>query len=217
MTMKRHWKGILSVAVPMAAWIAVYSSPAAAQQVIREPADPADWRPRSVFGNAVLLGGGVGGFTGEYARDVAGTVGAWGLKYVAGTRSLIGGELGYTGGANYVDGTPSTEDYLLGSSFDAIVRAGYPMPLHSALVSPFAFAGGGWTRYDLINEEPVLGVLASDTDNQFTIPMGIGVSAGYRGFFAEARGTYRQAFDEELFIDEDMSTWGVSLSLGGEF
>jgi hypothetical protein len=214
--MKRHWKGILGVAVPLAAWIAIYSPPAGAQQVIRQPADPADWRPRSVFGNAILLGGGFGNFTGEAVRDVTGPVGAWGLKYVAGTRSIIGGELSYTGGLNSLDNTIS-DDYLLGSSFDANIRASLPFPLHSSLVSPFVFGGGSWTRYDLVNEEPVFGVLATDTDNQFHIPLGAGVMGGYRGFIAEARATYRQAFDEELFGDQDMSTWGVSLSLGGEF
>jgi hypothetical protein len=215
--MKRHWKGFWSVALPLASWIAIYSPAAGAQTVIREPADPADWRPRSVFGNAVLLGGGFGNFTGEYARDVTGPVGAWGLKYVAGTRSIIGGELAYVGGINSLDGTPSDDDYLLGSSFDANIRAALPFPLHSALVSPFVFAGGGWTRYDLVNEEPDFGVLTSSTDNQFTIPMGAGVMGGYRGFIGELRAVYRQAFDEELFNDQDMSTWGVSLSLGGEF
>jgi hypothetical protein len=47
--------------------------------------------------------------------------------------------------------------------------------------------------------------------------MGAGVMGGYRGFIGELRAVYRQAFDEELFNDQDMSTWGVSLSLGGEF
>jgi hypothetical protein len=214
---KRYWKVLGMVALPLLAGIALYSPPAAAQQVIRTPADPAAWQPRSVFGNAVLLGGGYGNFTGDYAKDVTGAAGGWGLKYVAGTRSVLGGELGYTGGVNSLEGTASNDDYLLSSSFDAIIRAGWPIPISSALVSPFAFAGGGWTRYDLINEAPANGVLTSGTDNQFTVPMGLGIMGGYRGFIAEARATYRQAFDEELFGDRDMSTWGVSLSLGGEF
>jgi hypothetical protein len=47
--------------------------------------------------------------------------------------------------------------------------------------------------------------------------MGVGFAAGYRGFMAETRLTYRQAFDEDLFLDRDMSTWGMTFSIGGEF
>jgi hypothetical protein len=212
----RCWKVLGSVALPLAAWVALYSPPAEAQTVLRQPADPEAWQPRSVFGNAVLLGGGFGNFTNDYARDVTGPAGAWGLRYVAGTRSVIGGEVSYMGAANWLDGTTGDDDYLLSSSFDANVRAGWPIPLNSTLLSPFAYAGGGWTRYDLINEIPS-GIVASDTDNQFTIPMGVGFAVGYRGFMAETRFTYRQAFDEDLFLDRDMSTWGMSFSLGGEF
>jgi len=215
--MKRCWKVFGSVALPLAAWIALYSPPAGAQTVIRQPADPAAWQPRSVIGNAVLLGGGFGNFTGDYANDVTGTAGAWGLKYVAGTRSIIGGELGYTGGVNTLDGTATDDDYLLSTTFDAAIRAGLPIPLQSALVAPFVFGGAGWTRYDLVNEIDTLGVVASSTDHQFTMPFGAGVAAGYRGFIGEVRGIYRQAFEEDLFLDRDMSSWGVSFSLGGEF
>jgi hypothetical protein len=163
-----------------------------------------------------MLGGGFGNFTGDYLNQQTGPVGAWGLKWVGGTRSVIGGELGYVGGINTLEGT-ITDDYLLSTSLDAALRVGWPMPLHSALVAPFAFGGAGWTRYNLINEGPSRGVLTSETDHQFTIPMGVGIGFGYRGFMAEARGTYRQAFDEELFGTRDMSTWGVSLGIGGEF
>jgi hypothetical protein len=213
---KRYWKVLGSVALPLAAWVALYSPPARAQTILRQPADPAAWQPRSVFGNALLLGGGFGNFTNDYARDVTGPAGAWGLRYVAGTRSVIGGELSYAGAANTLDGTAIDDDYLLSSSFDANLRAGWPIPLGSALLSPFAYAGGGWTRYDMINYIPS-GIVASETDNQFTIPMGAGLAVGYRGFMGEVRGTYRQSFDEDMFLDRDMSTWGMSLSLGGEF
>ncbi len=212
---KRYSKVFLGVALSVVAWTALPGL-AGAQQVIREPADPAAWRPPSRVGNGVMVGGGFGNFTGDVSRDETGPVGAWGLKWIGGTRSVIGGEIGYVGGINTLAGTIS-DDYLLSTSFDAALRLGWPVPLHSALIAPFAFGGGGWTRYGLVNEGPSRGVLTTGTDHQFTIPMGVGINVGYRGFLAEARGTYRQAFDDELFGSADMSTWGVSLGLGGEF
>jgi hypothetical protein len=215
--LNRCWKVLGSVvALSLAAWVALYSPPAGAQEILRQPADPEAWQPRSVFGNAVLLGGGFGNFTDDAARDVTGAAGGWGLRYVAGTRSVIGGEISYTGAANSIDGTTIGDDYLLSSSFDANLRGGWPIPMGSTLLSPFAYIGAGWTRYDLINEVPT-GILASDTDNQFTIPMGAGFAVGYRGFMAETRITYRPAFSEDLFGDTDMDTWGMTFSLGGEF
>jgi hypothetical protein len=37
------------------------------------------------------------------------------------------------------------------------------------------------------------------------------------GFVAEARGNYRQTFDEELIGDSVMSNWSVGLNVGGGF
>jgi hypothetical protein len=213
--MAKTWKGLWSVALTVAAWSAV-RSPAEAQTVIRDPADPAAWRPGSRVGNAVMLGGGFGNFTGDYLMDQTSPAAAWGLRWVGGTRSVIGGEFAYLGGINSLQGTV-TDDYLLSINVDGSVRVGWPMPVHSALLAPFAFGGVGWTRYGLVNQGPNRGVLTSGTDHQVTIPMGLGFGFGYHGFMAEARGTYRQAFEEELFGSRDMSTWGVSLSLGGEF
>jgi hypothetical protein len=179
--------------------------------------EPGEWRPRSVFGNAVLVGGGIGDFTSETARGATSLGGDWGLRLVSGTRSVLGGELGYVGGANPLDSTATTDDYLLSNGVQGAVRVGIPIALRSALIAPFAFGGIGWTRYDLVNDGPEGGDLVSLDDNQFVIPMGVGIAAGFRGFLAEARGSYRQAYDEEVFGGADMSTWALTLNLGGEF
>jgi hypothetical protein len=210
-----YWKGLGSVALTLVVGIAMHS-PAEAQTLIRESKDPTAWRPESRAGNAVTLGGGFGNFTGDYVRDQTGPVGAWGVRLMGGTRSVIGGEFGYVGGINRLAGT-GNDDFLLSTSFDGALRFGWPVPLHSALIAPFAFGGLGWTHYNLLDDGPSRGVLASESDNQLIVPMGVGFGFGYRGFMAEARGTYRQAFDEDLFGSRDMSIWSVSLSVGGEY
>ena len=189
-------------------------TPMTAPPEIREPAE---WRPPSRIGTAVLLGGGLGDFTGETAQGATGMAGAWGLRLVSGTRSILGGELAYVGGVNPLDATAASDDYLLATGAEGAVRLGIPVALRSGVVAPFAFGGIGWTRYNLVNDTPDRGDLSAADDHQIMVPVGVGLAAGYRGFLAEARGSYRQAFEDDLIGSDDMSTWAVSLNLGGEF
>ena len=63
-----------------------------------------------------------------------------------------------------------------------------------------------------------------DNDNLMTVPLGVGLMAGYGGFVADARFTYRYAIGSDMlgptengFDDNSLSNWSLGGSLGFEF
>jgi hypothetical protein len=178
---------------------------------------PGRWEPRSRIGLAVLVGGGVADFANETVSRSTGAGGAWNLRITSGTRLPFAWEAAYVGGAHDVTGTGiGQDDYLVHNGAEASLRLNAPMVMGSALLAPFAAGGVGWNRYDLVNASSTTERLTSQ-DDQLVTPVALGLTFGYRGFTAEARGTYRFAFADDMFAGQDMSNWNASVGVGAEF
>jgi hypothetical protein len=193
----------------LAALLTLAGRSARAQEVIA-------WPPRSGYGGAFLIGGGVNNFSGSRANDATRPGGGWNVRAVVGTRTPVGFELAYSGGMHDIRmGGTGNDDTLVHNGFEGGLRLALPLTPRRALIAPFLYAGVGWDRYDVIERgQPPPGW--TDDDYELAIPVGLGLAAALKGVMVELRAGYRKAFDEEVFGQADMSTWSVMLSLGGE-
>ena len=176
------------------------------------------WMPRSRIGLALMAGGGVVDFSDEAVSRSTGVGGSWSLRVTSGTRLPFAWEVAYLGGASDVTGPGlGDNDYLVSSTLEGSLRFNLPLRVgYATMLQPFALAGLGWSRYNLVNSDPAPGRM-DDVDDQLTAPLGVGLAFGYRGFTVEARGSYRFAFDDEMFGANDMGTWNATMSIGAEF
>jgi hypothetical protein len=213
---KKHWSGVLvgGVLVLLGAQGAVRAQ----ESEVLTTGPEVTWQPRSGVGVAVLAGGGMGDFTDETVSQSTGMGGSWNLRVTSGTRLPFAWELAYMGGANDVTGLGlDSDDYLIRNAAEGGLRLNAPILTGGGgLVEPFAVAGLGWSRYNLVNSSPSPGRM-EDQDDQLTVPLALGLAFGYRGVAAELRGSYRFAFDDEMFGDRDMSGWNASMGVGVEF
>jgi hypothetical protein len=176
------------------------------------------WMPRSRIGLGLMAGGGVAAFSDEAVSRSTGVAGTWNLRVTSGTRLPFAWEVAYLGGANDVTGPGlGDNDYMVCNTLEGSLRFNLPLRVgYWTMLEPFALAGMGWSRYNLVNSDPAPGRM-DDVDDQLTVPLGVGLVFGYRGFTVEARGSYRFAFDDEMFGGSDMGTWNASMSIGAEF
>lgn len=234
--------------LPMAAVAAllVGAMPAAAQDVnvdIQPRASDVDTRTSdrnerddgalfTEFGTALFIGGGVTGFVEEGVVENTSPGGFWDVRGVAGTRTPLGIEVGYTGSARDVNALGLADSaFLLSNGLEAALRLQAPITQADigiandapVLISPYAFGGLGWTRYDLINEGTNTSSILNQ-DDIMSLPLGIGVGLGLAGVTLDARFTYRHAFFSDLvgnatssFDDVSLNQWNVGASIGFEF
>lgn len=186
------------------------------------------------YGTALYVGGGVTGFVENDVVDNTTPGGFWDVRGVAGTRTPVGIELGYTGSARDVNALGlNDEAFLLSNGLEAALRLQAPITQSDigggigqnapVLIAPYAFGGLGWTRYDLLNE----GTNTSSVLNQddiMSLPLGVGVGLGLAGVTLDARFTYRHAFFSDLvgdatssFDDTSLNQWNLGASIGFEF
>lgn len=207
-----------------------------AEDIEAEARDDDDGALFTEYGTALYVGGGVTGFVEDDVVDNTTPGGFWDVRGVAGTRTPVGLELGYTGSARDVNALGlGNEAFLLSNGLEAALRLQAPItqadigadqmlgPEAPVLISPYAFGGLGWTRYDLLNE----GTNTSSVLNQddiMSLPLGVGVGLGLAGVSLDARFTYRHAFFSDLvgdatssFDDVSLNQWNLGASIGFEF
>jgi hypothetical protein len=212
--MARGWVLLLGVAVG----VSTAATRASADEAMPRQARDA---PTLVTPDGATLSVGAGVF--DYAdgdmRDFTDIAGAWSVRGVYGTRSMLAVEAGYTGTAQQVDaiGLDSRAD-MLTTGLHVAARYNF---LRDAL-QPYAIAGVGWRHYALINDDFNTSSVA-DNDDVFEIPLGGGVAYRYRGLMLDARGVFRPAFGEDLIdetesqVNADLHNWSTELSVGWEF
>lgn len=217
------WRALTGAVVVTLAPVAVAQEPVWDTPIGHDLPAPASearkvepWRPRSPGGTAILMGGGLGSFITERARDLTGMSGAWDLRAVGGTRQVVGLEIAYVGSLTYLKGAEfGPDEFIFRNGAEGSVRVNGPIVFTTGLFEPFLFAGIGWNRYSLGNESDQ--TLVRSKDDLMVLPVGGGLAGSWRGLMLDARFTYRPAFDEDLFGDTGLATWGANLSLGGEF
>lgn len=175
-------------------------------------------------GTHVSVGGGVNNFIDDTARSATNPGGEWHARAAVGTRSIIGVEGQYEGGARDIQAAGVGEDaWLVSSALEGAVRLNAPIAFERGIVEPYALGGLGWQNFNIVNHEGNTAAV-DDNDNLLTVPLGVGLMAGYDGLVADARFTYRYAVGSDMFgptengfDDNSLSNWSLGGSLGFEF
>src|SRR5690606_27338644 len=165
-------------------------------------------------GMSATVGGGVTGFTDKNARQFTGTGGAWNVRLVFGTRTILGAELAYIGSGQDISALGLDNDAFLQSHGGEVAARLHLLP---GLIQPYVLAGAGFTRYLLTNADANTSSV-DDADNVIQFPLGVGAALHYERFVADVRGVFRPVTSGDLFTEEAaMHTWGANLSLVTEF
>jgi hypothetical protein len=210
--------GVLALAAPAAADVTLYEHPDATSYAW------GDRLMKSDIGVGFVLGGGIAGFTDATVRDSLSSslAGLWDARVAVGTHIPLGVELGYIGTGVDMSTLNNSNGTLVGTAVEGTLR--YNILPHAA-IDPYAFAGVGWQRYDVMNMKLATsdtGIRSSDDLAEF--PMGAGLS--YRdasGWLVDVRGTFRAAAASTLVLDPrsgsyaDLHSWEASGALGYEF
>lgn len=182
--------------------------------------EPQEYLPASRLGIGLMAGGGVQDFVGSTISDMTGTAGFWDVRAIFGTRSVVGLEAAYVGSAQSIDALGLDSDAtLVSNGLEGDIRIHAPLAYQGTLMEPYAFGGVGWQRYDIVNTAVATASL-SDNDDVVTFPVGAGFAAGYRGFLADVRFTYRWVEDANLLEPSgggSLTNWNLGAHLGYEF
>jgi len=177
--------------------------------------------PVGIYG---YVGGGVTNFTEPEAVGATTTGGYWDARLGVGTRSILGGEVAYVGGARDVDALGlNNSAFLVNNGLEGVARLNVPITTNKVLVEPYTFGGVGWQHYNLASETTNTSDV-QDSDDIMTVPLGLGLAFGFSGFTLDARATYRHAVFSDLlgnstssFDSESLNSWGAGAALGFEF
>jgi len=164
----------------------------------------------------VILGGGIGGYTGDIGGLTA-TGPAWGVTLNVQPYTMLGFEVGYDGSKNDV-----TDDRFRAAEAPSLIRHGASSlvklspPLEK--IRPFVGAGLG-VSYVYANG-PATGPYDSDFMEEVPLAAGIEFNAG--ALTAGIRGTYRILVDDnfaDAAVPDDASggLLDTSLTVGGRF
>jgi hypothetical protein len=166
------------------------------------------------YGEYVLVGGGVTDFTESALKDSLDLGAAWDVRLGFGSRTYVGGEVGYVG--SFRGGKQGASDVMTNGA-EAVVRVQYPYTTQGWLIEPFAFGGIGWNRLSVLDAPA--GV--TDKDDVGVIPFGGGLTFGRGRLLLDARFTYRSAFAEDLPGPSgsalSLDQWAVNAAVGWEF
>ncbi|HEY4219880.1 MAG TPA: hypothetical protein VGO62_01025, partial [Myxococcota bacterium] len=160
------------------------------------------------------------------AGDTSGG-GYWDARLGVGSRSIIGLEADYQGGARNINALGLNDSaYLMNNGIEGLVRLNVPITKFASgsILEPYAFGGAGWQHYSLNNVTTNTSDVES-ADDVLDIPVGVGLDLGIKGFTIDGRVTYRQALYSSLFggdagssfASNSLNSWGAGASLGFEF
>jgi len=229
-------KHCITVALVLGAGALIGARPAAAQ-VRTETTSTYNWSDPSLetgIGVEAAIGGGVAGFTDKTMRDATSNVtGLWDARVSIGTHIPLGVEISYVGTASGLrvagDGMNVNVGDLVGTTVEATGRFNI---LPHEVLTPFLFAGVGWTRYTIQNfKREVAPVGMRNVNSVSELPMGVGLAFRNEGLVIDVRGTLRVAEDQTLVplnstVDASsvvssnfapMHSWEASAAIGYEF
>jgi len=187
-----------------------------------EPLPAPSFRPA---GASLLVGGGAFDFSRNLARSETDMGGYWNVRAIFGTRNFLGLEAAYVGSMQGINVLGlSSNASLVGNGAEGALRFNVPVQMNRgmSLVEPFVFGGAGWSRYTVVNSTTTTASI-NDNDDVLTLPFGGGLAFGHRGFFADARFTYRPTYYNDLLRGSNagssarLDSWGAGAQLGFEF
>jgi len=179
------------------------------------------FRPKTGFGVSISAGGGGGDYTNSTTKAATGTTGVWNVRAVFGTRTFVGFEAAYVGGASSVNGLGglANNNTLVRNGGEGLLRLQYPIAMKMAMIEPYIFGGLGWDFYAFrTNPTTFANATLRANDNTLVVPAGVGLSFGYMGFIGDVRGVYRPTYNDNLFgTGTALTNWNVNGSIGYEF
>jgi hypothetical protein len=190
------------------------------------PAPAPSYHPPSKFGLAFMAGGGYQDFANNNMRDRTNGGGAWDVRFVAGTRSIIGVEGAYVGSARGFQslGVTANNPTLISNGVEGNLRLNVPITRDASLIEPYGVVGIGWSQYHIANynsNTQVLSDFNASNDNVMTVPFGLGFAYGYKALMLDVRGTYAATYYNNLLEGTNgsgtLNTWGVGGSVGFGF
>jgi hypothetical protein len=183
--------------------------------------DRAGYGYAPTLGIAVSAGGGAIDFVGGAIKAATNIGGFWTVRALVGSRSIVGLEAAYVGSAQNVASLGlSNGASLLGNGVEGTMRLNAPVAVKGFLIEPFGFAGAGWTHYSIVNT-PTVAADINNSDDVIVLPVGGGISMGYRGLFLDGRFTYRFSYDNDLIrtpnVQTGLDNWNAGATIGYEF
>lgn len=174
-------------------------------------------------GAMLMVGGGAVNFATSGPEQFTETGGYWNAR-LAGTRTILSGEVAYLGRAQGINATGlSAGSTLLGNGVEGLARLNAPFEAGEVLIEPFAVAGASWEYFTILNEGANTSSL-DDNDAVVFLPVGVGLAGAWQGLSLDVRGLYRHAFLSEMFGDSGfglnenaLNTWQLGANLGFEF
>ncbi len=204
---------VLAATIPA---LAIPKASLAQPQAGNVPEAASRWVPASGFGLAILAGGGATDFTSAVTRAEASIGESWTVRFALATRSLVGLEASYVGGAN----ATTSHATLVRNGIEAVVRINAPLYVRGNLLEPYMFGGAGWNAYHLGTTSTATTSLTAGTDSTVSVPIGLGFMVGYRGFLADVRYTIRPTYEQSTFQDQGsnaLTNWDAGAMVGYEF
>lgn len=180
----------------------------------------------SRFGFAFMAGGGYQDFSNSNMRDRTNGGGAWDVRFIGGTRSIIGFEGAYVGSARGIQalGITANNPNLISNGLEGNLRLNVPIIRGDSLVEPYIVGGIGWSQFHIANyntNTQVLSDFNAQNDNVMTVPLGVGFAYGYKALMLDVRGTYTATYYDNLLQGTNSSgtlnTWGVGGQVGFAF
>ncbi len=184
------------------------------------------YEPPSKFGLAFMAGGGYQDFANSNMRDRTNAGGAWDVRFIAGTRSVIGFEGAYVGSARNIQtlGVTANNPTLISNGLEGNLRLNAPIVAGNSLIEPYGVVGVGWQQYHISNfnsNTQVLSDFNATNDNVLTVPFGLGFAYGYKALLLDVRGTYAATYYNNLLQGTNgsgtLNTWGVGGQVGFMF
>jgi hypothetical protein len=198
--------------------------PAPAPEVypVTTPTNPS-WG--SAFGFALMAGGQFNDFTNSDMRSRTNGGGGWDARFIAGTKSFVGLEGAYVGGARDIQtlGITANRPLLVNNGLEGSLRVNVPLTYGNSLFEPYGTVGLGWQHYSISNYNTNTGVLSDFTasDNVMTVPLKAGFAYAYQAFIADVNGTYTPTYYNNLLVSNTgsgtLNNWGIGGQVGFMF
>jgi hypothetical protein len=184
-----------------------------------KPASPA--KPDSKIGLAVMAGGGVTDFTQGGTRNQTTVGGSWDVRALVATRTWIGFEASYIGGANPIKALGvSGNSKLVRNGVEGALRLQLPLYHRSTLLEPYVVGGVGWNSYRVTFVNTYSASVTTSGDNTVAVPLGVGFMVGYRGVVGDLRSTFRPTYRQTILGNQGASgltNWDAGAMIGFEF
>jgi hypothetical protein len=189
--------------------------------VLVGPAVASDGKPDSKIGLAVMAGGGVTDFTQGATRNQTAVGGSWDVRALVATRTWIGFEASYIGGANPIKALGlSGNSKLVRNGVEGAVRVQLPFYYRITLLEPYVLGGVGWNSYRVTYVNSYSASVTTSGDNTVAAPFGAGFMVGYKGFVVDLRSTLRPTFRQTILGSQGatgLTNWDAGAMIGFEF